>query len=138
MQLVSTWQMCSSLFMQLHNVLFGTNGAFKSLIPRVEQKAVELSMCQLSACCCLALGNSNRDVFAEKSSLRHIYISQNSQTNILPFFPAIPSGWKLQGGALRIMSPWLQGSYAYARAFSETELCFAFQAMCACRCRMYS
>lgn len=140
--LVCAWQMCSFLqylcnFIMcfLVEVIIAT---FKSLIPRMEQKAVKLPVCRLSACCCLAPGNQNRDVFAENSSPWHIYISQNSQTDILPLFPAIPSTWKLQGRLLSTPSPWLQGRCAYAGAFSEAELCFAFQARYTYICSVYS
>lgn len=100
--LVCAWQMCSFLqylcnFIMcfLVEVIIAT---FKSLIPRMEQKAVKLPVCRLSACCCLAPGNQNRDVFAENSSPWHIYISQNSQTDILPLFPAIPQPGSCKGG----------------------------------------
>lgn len=139
--LVCAWQMCCFLqylcnFIMcfLVEVIIAT---FKSLIPRMEQKAVKLPVCRLSACCCLAPGNQNRDVFAENSSPWHIYISQNSQTDILPLFLAIPSTWKLQGRLLSTPSPWLQGCCAYAGAFSEAELCFAFQAMYTYICSVY-
>lgn len=70
----------------------------KNLIPTMEQKAAKPTACQFSACCCLAPGNQNEDAFAENSSPWHAPVSENSQTNILPLCPAIPSGWELQRG----------------------------------------
>jgi len=112
--------------------------ASKNLIPATEQKAAKLTVCQFSACCCLAPGNQNGDAFAETNSPWHASVSESSQPPSFPSVLPYPPAGSCSGGMLGTMSQWHRSSCAYPRACSETELRFAFQAMCACGYSTYS
>lgn len=64
-------------------------------------------------------------------------VSLNSQTNILPLRPAIPSGWELLWGHAGHHEPVALKQLCLHKGF-KTERSLAFKAMYVCRCSMYS